>query len=133
MASCTCPGPALPPSPNASNGKIRSPARTWPGGTATPSLTCVYVSLPSCTPAWRHAHCVNPEQSKRLGPLAPHTYGQPSLLRAALAAPWPGSAGTLPGALQFTSAACRVRPPLTPARPASPDRPDKADTPDPPP
>src|SRR5690348_17432231 len=35
------------------------------------------------TPAWRKDHCTSPEQSKDVGPAAPHTYGMPSRLSAA--------------------------------------------------
>src|SRR5215468_7317084 len=44
------------------------------------------------TPACANDHCTSPEQSNAVGPAAPHTYGMPTRLRAALrkAAAWAG-------------------------------------------
>ena len=37
-------------------------------------------------PAWANDHWTRPEQSKEVGPAAPHTYGRPRLLSAAFSA-----------------------------------------------
>src|SRR6266516_2355682 len=38
------------------------------------------IAIPACA----NDHCTSPEQSNAVGPAAPHTYGMPTLLRAAL-------------------------------------------------
>src|ERR1700694_658442 len=122
IASCTWPGPGRPSSPNDASGKIRSPARTSPGATGTPSWIWAEVSPPSCTPALPQLHCVKPEQSKELGPLAPPPYGLPRRLNAASTAVPPGPAGTSP-ALPRCLVRAAVRGCWPPA--VSPDLPDR--------
>src|SRR4051812_5294463 len=64
--------------------------------TRVPAEACACEVRGSDTPALAYAQPVRPEQSNEFGPVAPYTYGEPSLLSAAaMAAAAREPAGTL--------------------------------------
>src|SRR5262245_6945521 len=62
--------------------KMRSPGCRSLCGTRVPAFTWSQVVRGRSMPAALYAAWVRPEQSKELGPVAPHTYGLPSWSRA---------------------------------------------------
>src|SRR5690348_10191099 len=64
----------------------RSPGSSWSWLGWGPTNHCSRDVRGRAIPAAAYAHWVRPEQSNVVGPVAPHTYGMPSRLRAAVIA-----------------------------------------------